>query len=121
MSLTSFFSPTGIVIIGASHEPTKLGHGLAYNLARSNYAGAMHFVNPKAGKLFGQPIYTNIAEVTHPVDPALVLTPAPTVPQPLRESAHRGILSAIILSGAFRAVVPDGAALEANVLDVATE
>jgi len=121
LSLTSFFSPTGIVIIGASHEPTKLGHGLAYNLARSNYAGAMHFVNPKGGKLFGQPIYTNIAEVPDPVDLAVVLTPAPTVPQTLRECAKRGILSAIILSGGFREVGPEGAALEAEVLAVAQE
>ncbi len=54
-SLTPFFDPKGVVIIGASNDPTKLGYGLARNLMQSNYQGAVHFVNLKGGTLLGKP------------------------------------------------------------------
>ena len=44
-SLIPFFDPEGVVVIGASQDPTKLGYGLANNLHRSGYKGAIHFVN----------------------------------------------------------------------------
>ena len=43
-----------IAVIGASHDPTKLGYGLARNLIQSNYKGAVHLINPRGGSLFGQ-------------------------------------------------------------------
>ena len=48
-SLRPFFKPKGIVIIGASRNPTKLGFGLARNLIQSGYEGAIHLVNPRGG------------------------------------------------------------------------
>lgn len=53
----SFFAPRGVVVIGASQTPTKLGYGAARNLVVSEYPGAIHFVNPKGGELFGRAIH----------------------------------------------------------------
>ena len=78
--LTPFFAPRGVLLVGASHDPTKLGYGLARNLVQSNYQGAVHFVNPKGGNLLGRPLHTRIAEVPDPVDLAILLIPAPGVP-----------------------------------------
>ena len=50
-SLTPFFDPKGIVVIGASQNPMKLGFGLARNLVQSGYQGAVHFVSPRGGTL----------------------------------------------------------------------
>lgn len=75
----SFFAPRGVVVIGASHTPTKLGYGAARNLVVSEYPGAIHFVNPKGGELFGRPIYSRIADVPDPVDLAVILIPAAAV------------------------------------------
>ncbi|MBE9473323.1 MAG: acetyl CoA synthetase, partial [Chloroflexi bacterium] len=44
-SLTPFFSPQGVAIIGASLDPTKLGYGFSRNLVQSGYQGAIHFIN----------------------------------------------------------------------------
>ena len=41
-SLLSFFTPTGVVVVGASQDPNKLGFGLARNLLQSGYRGAVH-------------------------------------------------------------------------------
>jgi acetyl coenzyme A synthetase (ADP forming)-like protein len=117
--LTPFFSPKGIALIGATNDPVKLGYGLARNLAQSNYQGAVHFVNPKGGRLLGRLVYTSVAQVPDPVDLATLLIPAQAVPQALKECGERGIRAAIIASGGFRETGLEGAALEARCLEIA--
>ncbi len=120
-SLIPFFNPKGVAVIGASQDPTKLGYGLANNLHRSGYKGAIHFVNLKGGTLLGRPIYKTILDVPDPVDLAAVLIPAQFVSQTLRECGKRGIRAAIIGSGGFREVGPEGLALEQEMIQVAEE
>jgi acetyltransferase len=120
-TLIPFFDPAGIAIIGASTAPAKLGFGVARNLAQSGYTGAIHFVNPKGGRLLERPIYPSIAEIPDPVDLAVVIVPAPHVPATLAELGRRGIRAAIITSGGFRETGPEGAALEVECLRVARE
>ena len=118
-SLNAFFSPQGIALIGATQNPSKLGYGLARNLLQSNSPGVVHFINPKGGKLLGQPLYVNILETPEPVDLAIVLIPAQGVPQVLRDCGRRGITAVIINSGGFRETGPAGAALEEECLSIA--
>jgi acetyl coenzyme A synthetase (ADP forming)-like protein len=118
-SLTPFFAPRGVAVIGASQDPTKLGYGLARNLVQSNYQGVVHFVNPKGGSLLGRPMYPQIGAVPDPVDLAIVLIPVAFIPQALRECGERGIRAAIIGSGGFRETGPEGAAHEQELLKIA--
>ena len=118
-TLTPFFEPTGVAVVGASTNPTKLGFGLARNLRQSRYRGGIHFVNPTAVTLLGEPVYPTIADVPDPVDLAVLLIPAAAVPQTVQECAARGIKAVIIASGGFREIGPEGAALEAECLRVA--
>lgn len=120
-SLTPFINPRGVAVIGASTDPNKLGYGLSRNLIQSHYQGAIHFVNPKGGQLLGRPVYPTIADIPDPVDLAVILIPAPYVPQVLKECGQRGIPAAIIGSGGFREVSAQGAALEADCLLIARE
>ncbi len=120
-SLIPFFNPKGVVVIGASQDPTKLGYGLANNLHRSGYKGAVHFVNLKGGTLLGKPIYQNVLDVPDPVDLAAVLIPAQFVSSILKECGERGIRAAIIGAGGFREIGPAGLELEQEMLQVARE
>ena len=120
-TLLPFFAPAGIAIIGASTAPTKLGFGIARNLAQSGYPGAIHFVNPRGGRLLERPIYPTIAAVPDPVDLAVIIVAAPVVPETLAAVGARGIRAAIIASGGFRETGPEGAQLEAECLRVARE
>lgn len=118
-SLVPFFNPRGVVIIGASQNPTKLGYGLARNLVQSRYLGAVHFVNPKGGTLLRRPIYPSVSQVPDPVDLAVLLIPAPAVPDVLEACGQRGIRAAIISAGGFRETGPEGAAREQTCLRIA--
>jgi acetyltransferase len=117
--MDSFFAPRGVVVIGASVNPSKLGYGAARNLIVSGYQGAIHFVNPHGGRLFDRPIHAAIGEVPDPVDLAMILIPGPLVPEALEACGRRGIRAAIIGSGGFRETGPDGRALEARCLEIA--
>src|SRR3972149_5423314 len=120
-SLEPFFSPRGVAIVGASHDPTKLGYGLSRNLVQSGYRGAIHFVNIKGGSLMGRPVFPRLGEVPDPVDLAVLLIPAAAIPGAILECAERGVRAAIIAAGGFRETGPAGAALEAECLRIAKE
>jgi acetate---CoA ligase (ADP-forming) len=120
-SLNHFFFPSGIVLIGASQDPAKLGYILAFNLTHCGYTGAVHFVNPKGGRLFGRQVYLKIEDIPDPVDLAVILLPASAVPGSLRECGERSIPAAIISSGGFRETGADGEKLEAKCLEIATQ
>lgn len=120
-SIRPFFNPQGVVIIGVSTDPNKLGYGLARNLVQSHYQGAIHFVNPKGGQLLGRSIYPHVSAIPDPVDLAVILIPAPYVPETLRDCGIRRIPAAIIGSGGFRETSADGADLEKACLEIARQ
>lgn len=119
--LSPFFSPKGVVIVGVSRDPTKLGYMLARNLFQSGYQGAIHFVNPKPDRLFDQEIYSSLEQVPDPVDLAALLVPPPAVPNALKDVGRRGIKAAIIQTGGFRETGAEGARLEEECLSIARE
>jgi acetate---CoA ligase (ADP-forming) len=120
-TLKTFFSPKGVVIIGASTDPAKLGYVMARNLLRSGYTGAMHYVNPKGGALFDRPLFKTVKQVPNPVDLAVILVAAPVVPETLKACAARGIKAVIIATGGFREAGPEGTALEEECLKIANK
>src|SRR3989304_869343 len=120
-SFIPFFRPRGVVLVGASHDPGKLGYGVAANLVQSGYQGAIPFVNPKGGRPFGRPVHAALPLVPDPVALAVLIIPAPPVPDALRACGRRGVRAAIVLSGGFREVGPEGTALEAECRRAARE
>lgn len=120
-TLTPFFAPKGVAIIGASLNPTKLGYGLCRNLVQSGYQGAIHFVNIKGGSLMSLPVYPQINDIPDPVDLAFLLIPAKAVPQAIEDCAHRGIKALIVGSGGFRETGAEGAELEKLCVQTARE
>ena len=118
-SLIPFFSPRGVVILGASASPEKLGYGVARNLVQSGYRGAIHFVSQRPGELFGHPLHTDLSQVPDPVDLAILILPPDAAPKTITDCGKRGIRAAIIMSSGFREVGAEGAALEQKCLSIA--
>jgi acetyltransferase len=117
--LEGLFAPEGVVVVGASQNPTKLGYGVARNLVISGYPGMIHFVNPRGGTLFDHPLYPDLASVPDPVDLAVVMIPAAKVPDILRDCGERDIHYVIVGAGGFRETGEAGKALEARCLKIA--
>lgn len=120
-SLLPFFQPNGVVVIGASTSPDKLGYGVARNLIQSGYAGAIHFVSQKQGELFDRPIYAELSDVPNPVDLAILIVPTNATPQTIEDCGRRGIKAAVIVSAGFREAGAEGEALERQCVEIARQ
>ncbi|WP_249353634.1 acetate--CoA ligase family protein [Microbacterium sp. 2FI] len=98
LDLTALFEPRGVVIVGASTSPGKLGHAMAQSL--ESYAGSVRLVNarPSPG-MFG-----SIAEAvssTADIDLAVMCVPASVTATAVRESADAGVRAALVCAGGF--------------------
>lgn len=114
-----FFRPQGIAVVGVSSSPEKLGYGVARNLVASGYPGAINFVGRNPGRVFDRTIASDLDQVPDPLDLAVLIVPGTSMPSALEACGRRGIKAAILLSGGFREVGPEGAALEAECLRIA--
>lgn len=117
--LTPFFAARGVAIIGASASPTKLSFGIVRNMTLYGYQGQIAPVNPKVDEILGLKCYDQVADVPDPVDLAVVVLPAPAIPQVLEDCGKRGIRAVTIISGGFKEVGAEGAQLERTCLEIA--
>ena len=106
--LDPFFSPRGVAIVGASTDPHKLGYGVVRNLVDYHFRGPIYPVNPSAREILGHRCYASISAVPDPVDLAVVIVPADAVVAVVEECGERGIKHAIVVSGGFAEMGPEG-------------
>ncbi len=121
MSLHTLFSPKSIAVVGASTRPGSVGNDVAKNLAQSDFAGTLYFVNPKGGELFGKPCYATLADLPSTVELVIIIVPAAIVPQVLREAGEHMARAAVIISAGFRETGEAGRELEQEVIRIAEE
>lgn len=112
------FSPRRIALVGASDEAGKAGRLLWDNLTAAASAEVIP-VHPQLSAVLGQRAYRRVADIAQPVDLAVVVTPAATVPAVLEDCAGAGVVTALVLSGGFAELGDEGAALQARALAVA--
>lgn len=118
--LKPFFAPQGVAIIGASAAPNKLSYGILRNMTLYGYRGQIAPVNPNADQILGLKCYSDIASVPDPLDLAVIVLPAPAIPATLEACGRRGIRAVTIISGGFKEVGEHGAALERQILEIAS-
>jgi acetyltransferase len=114
--LDVFFSPHRVAVIGATENPGSVGRTLFWNLISNPFGGAVFPVNPKRSHVLGVKAYPNIRAVPEQIDLAVVVAPAPGVPQVIRDCVDAKVKAAIVISAGFREIGPEGAKLEADVL-----
>src|SRR5438094_636319 len=117
--LDAIFAPRAVAVIGATEKAGSVGRSILWNLIGSPFGGTVYPVNPSRPNVLGIRAYPRIAAVPEPVDLAVVVTPAPTVPGVIGECVEAGVKGAIIISAGFKEVGPDGAELERQVLEQA--
>lgn len=117
--LDVFFRPESVAVIGATENPGSVGRTVLWNLISSPFGGTVFPVNPRRPSVLGIKAYPNISAVPEPVDLAVVVTPAPTIPGIIRECVDAGVRAAIVISAGFKEVGPAGAELERRLIEEA--
>jgi acyl-CoA synthetase (NDP forming) len=117
--LDAFFKASGVAVIGASDDVTKIGGRPIQLLRKYGYAGAIYPVNPKGGVIQGLQAYASVLETPTAPDMAILAVPAPATLQAVRDCASRGVRGVIVLSAGFAEAGPEGVALQAALVRVA--
>ena len=99
--MKDLFYPSSVVVIGVSTDPSNMGKEIARNLFEFRYTGVIHFVGRDGGIIFGRKIYASLDEIADPIDLAIILTPARTVPGIMEQCGRKGIRRVVIESGGF--------------------
>ena len=117
--MRGFFEPKSVAVVGVSNSLDNLGWLISANLQTFGYGGSIYEVGPKGGSVFGRPIYRSLTEIPDPIDLAVLLTPAPVVPDLLEECGRLGIRRVVIESGGFDEFGEEGLRLADRVREVA--
>lgn len=110
--MDAFFNPKSIVVIGVSESPKNMARNIVLNLFEFGFKGLIHQVGRESGTLNNMKIYQSVLDIEEPVDLAIILTPAKTVPGIMEQCGRKGIRHAIIESAGFREYGEEGRALE---------
>ncbi len=117
--MKDFFYPSSVAVIGVSTVPSNLGKEIARNLLEFQFTGIVHLVGLDGGVIFGRKIHRRLEEIEDPIDLAIVLTPAKTVPTILEDCGKKGIRRVIIESGGFGEFSDEGKGLQAQLRSIA--
>ncbi len=116
-ALDAIFAPKNVALIGATENPGSVGRTLLWNLISNPFGGTVFPVNPKRAGVLGIKAYPSIAAVPERVDLAVIVTPAPTVPDIIGECVQAGVKGAIIISAGFKETGAPGAELERQIME----
>jgi acetyltransferase len=114
--LEAFFAPKSVAVVGATETDASVGRTLFHNLLSSQFGGAVYPVNPRRSSVLGVKAYPNLGAVPEPIDLAVVVTPAETVPEIIRDCVGLGVNAAVVISAGFKETGVRGAELEARIL-----
>jgi acetyltransferase len=113
--LSAIFNPQTVAVIGATDREGSVGRTILWNLIRTPFGGTVLPVNPKRSNVLGIKAYPDIASIPDPVDLAIIVTPAPTVPGLIRDCAKTGVKGVIVISAGFKEAGAPGMALEEEI------
>ncbi len=119
--LSAVFEPRSVAVIGASATPGKTGSNILDNLLRLGYEGEIYPVNPKADKILGLRAYPTVDQIPHPVETAIIATPARVAVEVMQGCARKGVKAAIIISSGFSEESEAGRRLEDEVMAIARQ
>jgi len=114
--MDAFFNPGSIAVVGASK--TNLGYSVLMNLV-NGFTGGIYPVNRNYKEIEGLPCFSTLEAIPHPVDLAIIIVPAASVPAVLEACVAKNIRSVIIESAGFAESGADGLALQDQCVAIA--
>ncbi|TRW47477.1 acetate--CoA ligase family protein [Georgenia yuyongxinii] len=117
-TLEPLFAPSGVMVVGASATPGKLGAVMAESLR--GHDAPLYLVNNRAAGMHAT-IGDALAAAGGEVDLAVMCIPAPATAQALRECAAGGVRAALVCAGGFGEAGPAGEAHERAIVQAVRE
>ena len=116
-SLRPFFFPRSVAVIGASHDPKRIGYRIVEALADNRFHGAIYPVNPKAATIAGLTAFPSVTAIPDTVDLAVIVVPRDAVLPVFNDCAVKGISSVIVISSGFAESGPEGKQIQDRLVE----
>jgi acyl-CoA synthetase (NDP forming) len=120
----ALFSANSIAVIGAREAIGSWGHDAmraSIESAKARAGRQAYAVNPNIPEVLGVKSHKSVLDIPGPVELAIIVVPAPVVPQVFRQCVEKKVKAAVIISAGFAEVDGDGARLEAELVAIARE
>jgi len=114
--LNALFFPKSIALIGAKDNEGSVGRTILSNLIDGGFKGEIYPVNPKRSEVLGLKCYRDVLSLRAPIDLAIIVTPAATVPAIMAQCVEAKVRGAIVISAGFKESGEEGARLEELVI-----
>jgi len=114
-------NPKSVAFFGASNRFTAMGTNQLNALLDLGFEGQIYPVHPKEERVLGLKAYKHVQALPEVPDLAVMVLPTRIVPGVMEECGQKGIKYAVVVSGGFKEVGGDGAALEKKLLAVADQ
>ena len=75
------FVPSTVAVVGATPREGSVAFTLLRNLIQGHFPGNIYAINPKHEQILGLHCYKSIGTLPEKIDLAVIITPAPTVPE----------------------------------------
>ena len=121
MSLTPFFEPRSVAVVGASRQPGKVGQVIVASLVAGGFEGPIYPVNPKADEIEHLRCYGDLASIGQSPDLVVVAVPPRSVAGVVRDCGRVGVKSVIVITSGFKEAGEEGQRLEQRVTELARE
>jgi acetyltransferase len=115
--LDAIFLPRTVAVVGATERQGSLGRAVLWSLVSSPFGGTVYPVSDKRASVLGIKAYSRVADIPEPVDLAVVVTPAVTVPGIIEQCVQAGVRGAIVISAGFKEHGEAGKELERQILE----
>ncbi|MGC9107654.1 MAG: CoA-binding protein, partial [Infirmifilum sp.] len=104
-SLELLLRPESIAVVGASRSPEKIGYQVVRNLLEAGFPREKIFpVNPHADEILGLKCYRSLLEIPYDVDLAVIVVPAPAVPDIIDEAGKKGVKAIAVITSGFKEI-----------------
>ncbi|TWF74815.1 acyl-CoA synthetase (NDP forming) [Pseudonocardia hierapolitana] len=118
-SVHNALHPTSVAVIGASTDPSKIGHAVLANLLRANFTGPVYPVNPATRSVRGVRAYASVTEIPDEVDLAVVAVPAAGIDEVMDSCLEKGVTTLVVVSAGFADVGASGVVAERRLVSEA--
>lgn len=105
-------NPRSIAFFGASNKMTTMGTIQFMSMKHLGYEGKVYPVHPTEKEVLGYKAYRSVADIPEIPDLAIIVLPTAIVSRTIEECGRKGIKRAVVISGGFKEVGPEGAKLE---------
>lgn len=107
--LDAILSPRSVAVVGASPDPTSVGHALLRSIVEGGFAGPVYPVHPRAKEILGLRAYTRVEDLPEPPQLAVLAVPAAAVIDVAETCGRKGVKGLLVVSAGFKEADEEGA------------